>query len=157
MEKYLLESINLIEPRIKGCNIYLQQGKKITSLLNPYEFLKTGLNLYGQDIESGKRHYRDITGFVQKAIIPFRTEKITLFFPTHAYTNEACIFIHYQFVNKVIIKNKSSLILFKDGTCFETKTDIRILKKQMLRCRKYLDLIKEREEKAYTILKIEMF
>ncbi len=156
MERTFFESIQIIEPIQNGSCIYLSQGKKITSELSPVQFIKEGMVLFGQDAESVKNDYRKMTGFVQKAPILFISDEPILFFPTHSDTFEKCLFFQYQRIAKISKHKEGALILFKDGTIYRTDLDIRILKKQMQRCRQYLIRIEERKQNATAILKIKM-
>lgn len=155
MENTFFESINVIEPIADGSCIYLKQGKKITSSLPPAAFIKEGMALFGQDMESVKNFYRKITGFVQKAPILFIGDRPILFFPTHSDTHEKCLFIQYQNINKVIRNKGEILILFNDGTIYKTNLDIRIFKKQMNRCEQFLIQFEQRKRDAAVLLQIK--
>lgn len=155
MEKTFFELINVIEPVREGSCVHLIHGKKVISLLEPINFIKKGMEIFGQDIESVKKHYRKITGFVQKAPILFIGKEFVLFFPTHSDTNEHCLFIQYQHIREIVRSKNDTCILFCDGTIYKTETDARVLKKQMHRCSQYLAEFEMRRSRTMDLLQIK--
>lgn len=128
----------------QGQTVLVLSGHRTTvSDFKPAILLERECLRYCSTLQGRIDGYRSLTGFVQKPAVLVSEVSEELFFPTEGIRNDTCMWIRYNSVMLVRRKTAySSEVIFSDGSVYDFPYNERVLKQQMKRCRRLLELLR---------------
>ncbi len=101
---------------------------------------------HGSTLEGRTGCFAKTLGIRQKPAVLLSELTGQVFFPTESMRNEHCALFSYQHIFRVKRVNKEkTVVFFLNGYRYETSMDVRIIRKQMKRCRRFLDILYQHE------------
>lgn len=99
--------------------------------------------LHGSTLEGRRKAACANLYITQKA--PILISEITrdIFFPTSALRNQKCIWINYRGVEDITREERSTRIIFRNGSELLIELEIRAIKRSMRLCKQYLQFLQE--------------
>ncbi|MBR3310492.1 MAG: competence protein ComK [Solobacterium sp.] len=138
----LIESIDHSHIRV------VDERKKETVLdVSLEQYLDDICIRHGSTLEGRTVCFAKTLGIRQKPAVLLSEMTGQIFFPTESIRrNEHCALFSYQHILRVRReKSGKTVVLFINGYTYETDTDVRTIRRQMERCRHFLDILYHHE------------
>jgi len=131
---------------------YFDTNKQSTSVLNEYGklysynySLKNYVNRlcirYGSTLDGRVEAFRELLGVSQKPCIFVSDIDKIFYIPTRSLYTNGCFLINYYTIQKVIkITEYSTTIIFVSGIEYTIQENIRVIKRQIARAEKFLEI-----------------
>lgn len=138
MNKYVL-----IRKKENGSECLNQQGNWVEDFRKPKEIMEEMCLAHGSTLKGRADAFCKITGFHQKPGILISESTMEIFFPCESMKNENCVWLCFNDILKIhSIKDDSSTeIQFISGAKAIVPFEIRVIRKQMNRCEKFMNQI----------------
>lgn len=150
----------LLKQQDRGSLCLTQDGIWMEENRTPIELLEWSCLSHGSTLKGRIDAFCLLTGASQKAgVLTDETSK-HIYFPTTSMKNSFCVWISYNDIFKVSsIESGNSEVAFASGVVEEIDIDPRVIKKQMKRCKLFLERLEsgiyyqEESLNAKTLLK----
>lgn len=108
----------------------------------PLEYFHSMVLGYGSSVEGRMESYREITRTVQKPAVLISENLPYMYFPLFSPYREDCIWLNYgNLFQTHRLDDSTSCISFFDGYKMTVDVNIRIITKQIKRCKQYMEYI----------------
>lgn len=117
----------------------------------PVQWLDQMCIAHGSTYQGRIDAFRTLTGTVQKPAVMISEMTHQMFFPTVSSKSSDCIWLCAERIFSIRTKDdQHSLVLFMDGNTIELAVSKRTLNKQLSRCEKFLEIMRNSIRKLET-------
>ena len=134
--------------------LLLKDGTAAYTDREPVSLLNEWCLLFGSTIQGRIDAYKAVTGHKQKCPVLLSSASRMCVYPLYGADNEDNIWLVYNQILKVSGNNTHTEIQFISGPVMQIGCDVRIPRKQMQRCREYLDLLSDPASESTCIMEL---
>lgn len=122
--------------------LYFETGKILKSNKEPWEILNDFCVYHGSTLKGRMESAKSVLAIIQKPPVLVCLYMNCIFFPTHSYKSNDCIWIQSRFVKKVQPLTSSSCeLVFQNGRHLLVNIGYRAIQRQLQLCKEYYDKI----------------
>lgn len=138
----MMSKFVLIRRKGNGSECLDQKGNWVEDFRKPKDLMEDLCIAHGSTLKGRADAFCKITGSRQKPGILVSESQMEVFFPSESMQNDSCVWLCYNdILNVHSTRDDFSKIQFVSGVTVEVPVEIRVIRKQMSRCEKLMNLI----------------
>lgn len=119
-----------------------EDGTVNTVHTKPVRLLEEACLVNGSSLSGRTESFRHLLGIRQKPAVLISEVSGEIWFPTLSMTQQDCVWIRYDAILEAAAAGQHACVIrFFSGISHELDLDVRVIREQMKRCRRFLELL----------------